>query len=72
MLVEPPIFAKYIYRPNFIVFTMTTINIELDKALHKELKKKAIDDDISMVEGAIQGIKWYVNKDTEKAEALFK
>ena len=42
---------------------MTTINIELDKALHKALKKKAIDDDISMIEGAILGIEWYVSEE---------
>ena len=47
---------------------MTTINIELDRALHKRLKKKAIDDDISMVEGAIQGITWYVREDRDKIE----
>ena len=65
---DPPTLAKYIYSPNSIVSTMTTINIELDKALHKRLKKKAIDDDISMVEGAIQGIKWYVSENMDKAE----
>ena len=55
--------------PIFIVSIMTTINIELDKPLHKALKKKAIDDDLSMVEGAIRGIKWYVREDRDKEEA---
>ena len=41
---------------------MTQINVKVDEVLHKELKKKAIDDEISMAEAVIKGIEWYVNK----------
>ena len=57
--------------PTPIVFTMTTINVRLEKALHKKLKKKAIDDGISMEEGAIRGIKRYVNEEKAKVEEAF-
>lgn len=47
---------------------MTTINVRLEKALHKALKKTAIDEGFSMEEGAIRGIKWFVSKDLAKVE----
>ena len=51
---------------------MTKILIEVEGGLHKALRIKAIEEGVSMAEGVIQGIKLYVGKDTEKAEALFK
>ena len=54
--------------PTAIVYTMTTINVRLDKALHKALKIKAIGDGISMEGAAIKGIEWYLGANREKVE----
>lgn len=44
---------------------MPRINIELDKVLHKALKKKAIDEEIDMDDAVVKAIESYVgeNKD---------
>lgn len=41
---------------------MGRINIELDKPLHKALKKKAIDEEIDMDDAVIKAIESYVGR----------
>ena len=45
---------------------MTTINVRVEKALHKALKKKAIDEGISMEGAAIKGIELYLGANRVK------
>ena len=45
---------------------MTKILIEVEGALHKALRIKAIEEGVSMAEAVIEGIKWYVDREQEK------
>jgi len=47
---------------------MTTINVRLEKALHRALKIKAIGEGISMEGAAIKGIELYLGANREKVE----
>lgn len=47
---------------------MTKILIDVEDPLHKALKIRAIEEGVSMAEGAIQGIKMFVRKDRVKVE----
>ena len=51
---------------------MTKILIDVEGPLHRALRIKAIEEEVTMTEAVIQGIKLYVYRDTEKAEALLK
>lgn len=42
---------------------MTRINIKLDNALHKALKKKAIDEEIDMADAIVKAIEEYLGKE---------
>ena len=47
---------------------MTKILIEVEGALHKALRIKAIEEGVSMAEAVIEGIKWFVDREQEKGK----
>ena len=47
---------------------MTKVLIEVEGPLHKALKIRAIEKGVSMADAVIEGIKWYVSENRDKAE----
>ena len=45
---------------------MTKILIEVEGALHKALRIRAIEEGVSMAEAVIEGIKWYIGITQDK------
>ena len=50
----------------FIIYIMTKILIEVEGALHKALKIRAIEKGVSMADAVVEGIEWYVGVTKDK------